>query len=110
MSGFVELIMEQGADFSSSINVKDASGVSSNLTSYTAASQMRKSHYSSTSNGFTVTIPTPLTGNISMSMSHINTANISPGRYVFDLMMTSPDSIVTRVMEGIITVLPNVTR
>lgn len=110
MAGFVELIMEQGANFSSSITVKDANGASSNLTGFTASSQMRKSYYSSTYNAFLVTIPTPLTGNISMEMSSGNTSNIAAGRYVFDLSMSSDTGLVTRVIEGIVTVLPNVTR
>jgi hypothetical protein len=45
-----------------------------------------------------------------MSMTSANTANLTPGRYLFDLVMTSPADIKTRVVEGIITVLPSVTR
>lgn len=71
---------------------------------------MRKSYYSSSYNNFTVTIPTPLSGNINMTMTAANTANLSAGRYVFDLEIQSPTNDVTRVIEGIVTVLPNVTR
>ena len=39
-----------------------------------------------------------------------NTANVTPGRYVYDVKITSPASVVTRVVEGIVTVLPSVTR
>lgn len=110
MAGFVELTLEQGATFSTQVSVKDANGSSLDLTNFTARSQMRKSYYSSNYSSFTVTIPNPQTGNINMSMSSTNTANLSPGRYVFDLEIESNSNDVTRVIEGIVTVLPNVTR
>ena len=39
-----------------------------------------------------------------------NTANITPGRYVYDVELEDPAGDVTRIFEGIVTVLPNVTR
>ena len=110
MAGYAELTIEQGADFNTTINVNDGTGAAQNLTSYTAAAQMRKSYYSTTANSFTVTISSPANGEISMAMTSANTANLTPGRYLFDLVMTSPANIKTRVVEGIITVLPSVTR
>jgi hypothetical protein len=43
-------------------------------------------------------------------MTGANTSNLTPGRYVYDLLITSGPGIKTRVVEGIITVLPSVTR
>jgi hypothetical protein len=43
-------------------------------------------------------------------MPAANTANLSAGRYVYDLKITSPANVVSRVVEGIVTVLPSVTR
>jgi hypothetical protein len=110
MAGYAELTIEQNADFTNIINVNGATGAAQNLTSYTAAAQMRKSYYSTTANSFTVIISSPANGEISMAMTSANTANLTPGRYLFDLVMTSPANIKTRVVEGIITVLPSVTR
>lgn len=110
MAGFVELIIEQGTTYSTYVTVKDANGLVSDLTGYTASAQIRKSYYSSSYTSFTVTIPSPATGNISMAMSASTTANIAPGRYVFDLKMESPSNTVTRVVEGIISVTPGVSR
>jgi hypothetical protein len=45
-----------------------------------------------------------------MAMTSANTSNLTPGRYFYDLVMTSPTSIKTRVVEGIATILPSVTR
>jgi hypothetical protein len=45
-----------------------------------------------------------------MSMSAANTANLTAGRYVYDVEIDDGNGEVTRIFEGIITVLPNVTR
>jgi hypothetical protein len=44
-------------------------------------------------------------------MTAANTALLTPGRYVYDLIITNTiDKSVTRVVEGTATVLPSVTR
>jgi hypothetical protein len=35
---------------------------------------------------------------------------MSPGRYLYDVVITSPTSIKTRVVEGIVVILPGVTQ
>ena len=110
MAGFAEINIEQGASFSTVITVNDSTGAFTNLTSYTAAAQLRKSYYSSTANNFTVTISNAANGEITMAMTAANTANLTPGRAVYDLLITSPTNVKTRVVEGIATILPSVTR
>jgi len=80
------------------------------LTSYTAAAQLRKSYYSSTANNFTVTVSNAANGELTMAMTAANTANLTAGRMLYDLLITSPTAIKTRVVEGIATILPSVTR
>lgn len=109
MAGYAEILIEQGANFTTVINVSDANGFT-NLTSYSASSQLRRSHYSSTANNLTVTISNAANGEITMTMTSANTANLTPGRMVYDLLITSPASVKTRVVEGIATILPSVTR
>jgi len=110
LAGFVELTMEQGANFSTSVDVKDGTNTVINLTGYSVASQMRKSYYSSTANNFTATITDAATGTITITMTGATTANLTPGRYVYDILLTSGAGVKTRVIEGIVTVLPSVTR
>jgi hypothetical protein len=71
---------------------------------------MRKSYYSSSSNIIISTITGTSNGEITLGMSAANTSNLTPGRYVYDVIITSPTNVVTRVVEGIVTVLPSVTR
>ena len=110
MAAFTELLIEQGASFSTTVNVEDTAGAAINLTSYTAASQMRKSYYSSTYSAISSVITGNANGEITLTMTSANTANLAPGRYVFDLVITAPTTIKTRVVEGIIVVSPGVTQ
>ena len=110
-AGYTELFLEQGADFNMSIELDDVSGSSFNLVNFTASSQMRKSYYSSNATAtFTVSTGSdPSLGIVNLSMNSSNTANIYPGRYVYDVYVTSSDSRI-RVLEGIVTVTPQVTK
>ena len=110
MAGFAELTLEQGASFTTTVTVNGSDGSPTNLTSYTAAAQLRKSYYSTTANSFTVTVSNAANGELTMAMSAANTANLTPGRAVYDLLITSPTNVKTRVVEGIVTILPSVTR
>ena len=53
MATRVNIIIDQGTDFSTAINLTDSSGTDLNLTGYSAASQIRKTHSSSNSTAFT---------------------------------------------------------
>jgi len=112
MAGFIELTLDQGATFSASIDLANDDGSAMNIDGYTFSSQIRKSYYSANATAnLVITITNAATGNILMQIDSANTSNIKPGRYLFDLKManTTTDS-VTRVLEGIVTVTPQVTR
>ena len=110
MAAFSEIVIEQGATFNTTINVEDTAGAAINLFGYTANSMMRKSYYSSSATTITSTVTGTANGEVTLSVSATNTASLTPGRYVYDVIITSPTSVVTRVVEGIVTVLPSVTR
>lgn len=90
--------------------VKDSAGVILNVTSYTISSMMRKNYSSSSSNNFTTFIVDASNGVINLTMTAANTTNLTAGRMLYDVLVTSPTSIKTRVVEGIITILPSITR
>ena len=57
-----------------------------------------------------IDIADPLNGRIILTLSSANTANISAGRYVYDVVIKDTNTNgVTRVLEGIVNVLPRVT-
>lgn len=111
MAAYLELTVEQNANLTSVVTVNDAQGDAVNLTTYSASSQLRKSYYSSSANTLTATITGNANGQITLTMTAANTALLTPGRYVYDLVITnSVDNSKTRVIEGTAIVLPSVTR
>jgi hypothetical protein len=103
------IVIDQGTDFSTSINVTNDDGDIVDLTGYTAAAQMRKHYTSSNSHNFTTSISAEQ-GIVTISMTANTTAAITAGRYVYDCELTSSSNAVTRLVEGIVTVTPQVTR
>lgn len=111
MAAYVEITIEQGANLTSTVTVNDTQGDAVNLSTYSASAQLRKSYYSSSANTLSAIITGNANGQITLSMTAANTANLTPGRYVYDLIITnSVDNSVTRVVEGTAVVLPSVTR
>lgn len=110
MAAYSEITIEQGATFQTTINVEDAYNNAINLAGYSASSQMRKSYYSATAYTINATITGTANGEITLSVPSSNTSVMPIGRSVYDLLITAPDGTKTRVVEGIATVLPAVTR
>ena len=71
---------------------------------------MRKSYYATSNTIITSTITGNANGQITLSMTAANTANLTPGRSVFDLLITSPTGVKTRVIEGVVVISPGVTQ
>tara|TARA_B100000925_G_C22010226_1_gene475900 strand:+ start:5861 stop:6199 length:339 start_codon:yes stop_codon:yes gene_type:complete len=111
MAAIANLTIDQGATFSSDVTVKDANGNAFDLTGYTAEAKMAKGYNSTrTRTSITSTINAdPTTGIVTLSLTATETAALdAPARYVYDLEITS-GATVTRVIEGIINIRPNVT-
>lgn len=109
MAGYVPLEIEQWADFSRVITVKQADGSSQNLVGYNVSSQMRHSHYSLTATELHPYLSDASNGEITIAESSANTGNISAGRYYYDVISTSPGGVVQRLVEGIVVVNPGIT-
>mgnify|MGYP000449878673 CR=1 FL=1 len=108
-AGTYNFILEQGATFNRILTLKENNAVM-DLTGYSVASKMRSTHDSSTVVGtFTCTISDASGGKITMNMTATTTAAIEEGMYVYDIEITSSAGTVTRLMEGSVTVTPEVT-
>jgi hypothetical protein len=105
--------MDQGSSFYQEINLFDDNddvlivNESNNMMLYTAAAQMRKSYQALNA----ITFDTALSnGTLSLTLSSNATANVPAGRYVYDVEMRGTDNTVTKIIEGIVTVKPEVTK
>jgi hypothetical protein len=103
------LIVDQGTDYNTSINLVDADDNIVTLSGYMSNAQMRKTYTSSSSYSFSTVLETS-NGVIQLSLSAAQTANIVAGRYVYDVVVTSPSNVTSRIIEGIVTVTPRVTK
>jgi hypothetical protein len=109
-----DLCVPQGATFSRVITWK-AGGANTNLTNFTARMQIRPTAASATTTLSLTTENTRIAlggvaGTITLSISATDTAAITAGRYVYDLELVSAGGIVTRLLQGVVTVSANVTR
>ena len=103
------IVIDQGTTFQTSINVTDENDNVVDLTGYSASAQMRKHYTSSNSFAFSTSI-SPTLGIVTLSMTANTTNTITPGRYMYDCELTDINGAVTRLVEGIVTVTPGVTR
>lgn len=112
MAAYAELYLDQGTTFNNVINLTDdVTNAYINVSGYTVRSQMRRSYYSQNASAtITCTITDAPNGEITMSMTAANTSNIKAGRYLFDVETVDRAGTTSRILEGIITVTPEVTR
>jgi hypothetical protein len=110
-----DLTIPAGATYSQTLNWKTGSPAAFvNTTGFTARMQLRTS-YSAASASLELTtangrISLTNAGVITLSLTATETAALAAGRYVYDLEMVSSGGQVTRLLEGVVTVSPEVTR
>lgn len=105
------LVINTGSTFSQTFTL-EATDTNSpmNLTGYTVASQMRKWAGASKATDFTAEIGSPATdGKITLGLGSTVTADLKPGRYVYDVVVDISGTKET-VVEGTVIVREGVTR
>ena len=111
-AGTYNFTLEQGTTFVRSLTLQE-NGAAMNLTGYSVASQMRSTHDSSTVVGtFACSLSNATGGIIQMGMASGAKTNIEEGIYVYDVEITSSSGggTVKRILQGTVTVTPEVTR
>lgn len=109
MASKANLVIDQGSTFSTDLYLTDTDGGPLLLNGYTAASQMRKWYTSSNSSAVFTTFVNVGSSFITLSLTANSTGALTAGRYVYDVEISDGVSI-SRVVEGIVTVTPQVTR
>lgn len=103
------LLIDQGTDYVTSINLTDSDGNVVDLSGYTANGQIRKTYSSSNAVNFGLSLE-EANGVVRLSLTDSQTANLTAGRYVYDVIVTSSANVTSRIVEGIVTVTPRVTK
>lgn len=111
MAIIANLYIDQGTDYSITVDCTDSAGEVLDLTGYTAAAQMRKTYSSSTVSATFATSINASAGQVTLSLTDTQTSGLESGRYVYDLNITKTStSETTRVVEGQAILTPGVTR
>jgi hypothetical protein len=105
------LVVDQGANFIYNVYLIDADGNPFDVTGYYGNAQIRKTFTSTSYTTVDVSIDANV-GLIILSMNATTTANLTSTRYVYDLNLTQNTTpyVTSRILEGIVTVNPKVTR
>ena len=111
MAQKANIIIDQGTDFSTTLTVTDDNGNVTDLTGYSANGHIRKHYTSTCATVFTTVFGSPRSdGQVTISLSRTQTGNMTAGRYVYDVELTSSANTRSRLVEGIVTVSPEVTK
>lgn len=108
MAQIRNLVIDQGSAYSVTIVLSDAAGTPLVVSGYTHAAQIRRSYAATTAVNFT-TATTATVGELTLSLTAAQTTALKQCRYVYDVVLTSA-GVPIRVLEGIVTVTPGVTR
>ena len=109
-AGIYNFTLNQGATFTRQMTVKENNSPL-NLTGHTAAMQLRSTYDSATvALSMTAAVINATQGILSISATATATAALEEGIYVYDLEITTSAGVVTRLLQGQVTVSPEVTR
>lgn len=119
MADYEDFTIDQGADVTIELQLQEQDGSVKNLTGHSVAAKMKRSYNSVDSDEivtFSAEVMNPPTdGYATLSLTNIQTDTLNPRtRYVYDVELSFGDSdgntIIERILEGMIKVNPSVTR
>lgn len=108
---YVDLYVEQGATFNTSITLTDTYNNPMNLQNVLIVGTIKKSYITSNvAANFTITIADPNNGYVYMALPYETTSNLFGGyRYVYDVVARdTTTNVAIRVINGTIYINPSV--
>lgn len=111
-----DFTIDQGSDVTIELHLVNKRGDAKNLANHTVLSKIKRTYATADSDAtpFTTAIVSPATSGIAtLSLTNTQTDALQEGRFVYDVELSYDDSdgntIIERVLEGVITVTPSVT-
>jgi len=109
MSGKYNIVAEQGATYNLNFRV-ETDGTSWNLTGYTFKMQVRRSSNDANILLNITSATMNSSGSVAVTVSATTMNTVPPGRWVYDIELTSSGGQVTRILEGRFIVKAQVTQ
>ena len=99
MAATYNITINQNADFRRSFQVKE-NNVIVNITGYTFSGRLKTSFNDTTHVAFVTAVTDGPAGTFSISLADTVTATMSPGTWVYDIIMLDTATEKTRLMSG----------
>ena len=104
------LLIYKHTDFEQTFILEDSqSNSAKDLTGFTGTCKMQRTLNLGSLTNFTLAFTNRALGKVRISLTSTQTANIADGKYFYELMLTDPNDVVERVIEGIVIVKHPVT-
>ena len=104
------LIIYKHTDFEQTFVLEDGqSNSAKDLTGFTGSCKMQRTLNLGSLTAFNLSFTNRALGKLRISLTNAQTANIEEGKYFYELMLTDPNDVVERVIEGVVIVKHPVT-
>ena len=104
------LVIYKFTDFEQTFLLEDSqSNSAKDLTGFTGTCKMQRTLNLGSLTAFNLTFTNRLLGKVRIGLTSTQTANIADGKYFSELMLTDPNGVVERVIEGVVIVKHPVT-
>ena len=104
------LLIYKHTDFEQTFILEDSqSNSAKDLTGFTGTCKMQRTLNLGSLTEFNLAFTNRALGKVRISLTSTQTANIADGKYFYELMLTDPNGVVERVIEGIVIVKHPVT-
>lgn len=108
MTSQTNFYVDQGTDFSVDIDFYADDGSIMDITNLTFSCDAKKIFSSSKAFSFSTSKISPSQGKLELFLNANNTVGVEPGKYQYDVLMTS-NTDVTKILEGIVFIVSTVT-
>ena len=104
------LIIYKHTDFEQTFILEDSqSNSAKDLTGFTGSCKMQRTLNLGNLTAFNLAFTNRALGKVRISLTSTQTANLPDGKYFYELMLTDPNGVVERVIEGVVIVKHPVT-
>tara|TARA_Y100000996_G_scaffold32862_1_gene23184 strand:- start:56 stop:436 length:381 start_codon:yes stop_codon:yes gene_type:complete len=104
------LLIYKHTDFEQTFVLEDSqSNSAKDLTGFSGTCKMQRTLNLGSLTSFSLAFTNRLLGKVRISLTSTQTANIADGKYFYELMLTDPNGVVERVIEGVVIVKHPVT-
>ena len=99
MAAEYNITVNINADFKRSFQLKE-DNVIVDLTGYSVAGALKENFRATTATAFTAAVTDAAQGLFDIQLTDTTTADMDPGTWVYDIVLTDPAGTKTRLMQG----------